>query len=105
LTFLKIVILFFQKYKTVCNFVDCHLAKERGMLHNNLDLIVAQANQHCAELRAAAEHSRLVGCIAKHQPGLVGQALTYVGELLVTSGEWLKAQGELPAVTRTVITQ
>lgn len=74
------------------------------MLHNNLDLIVAQAEQHCADLRAAAEQNRLLERATGHQPGLVGQALTYMGELLVTSGEWLKAHGELPATTRTVIT-
>lgn len=75
------------------------------MLFNNTELIVAQAEQHRQELLAAAEHHYLLQHALSHQPGLLGQTLTYVGELLVTSGEWLKAHGELPPARQTVVTQ
>lgn len=70
------------------------------MFPPNLDIIVEQARQRQQELRAVAEECHRVQTVLRHQPGLFRQTLTYVGERLVISGEWLKAQGAMSVHTR-----
>ena len=68
----------------------------------NFDATLEQAQQQYQELLQAAEQNRLAQRAAGQQPGPLAQTLTSLGELLVTTGEWLKTHGEVASPPQTI---